>query len=196
MSRPLILVDLDGVTYDWAGRMADLLLQAGATHYTSKNDMMASYRTWAIWDDWQIPKGEFDRWWRIGIEQGIIYRTGQIIPGARRALWQLSDAEWDIAIATSRLNRFGLYETICTNTISWLQGNNIPHRQLLFVNDKTRIHADAIVDDKVENMDDTAHARRFVFPANHNLGRLVLPGEQAAAWQNIVTQLTEDGDGS
>lgn len=195
MQRPTILVDLDNVVYDWAKSMAIWLLnnhvlEAKATRsYPVVEDYMRSYTSWSVWEDWGIPKGEFIRWWRLGIEAGKIYGKGPLIAGSRDALWRLSDAEWDIHVATSRLTKFGLHDKIITNTATWLYDNNIPYRNIHFTDNKKAIIAQAIVDDRADNMGDM-HAQIYEFPANHNKGRFVTPTEQKAAWKDIVDQLT------
>ncbi|KKM23161.1 hypothetical protein LCGC14_1618070, partial [marine sediment metagenome] len=97
-NRKTILVDLDNVVYDWVQSMADWLRTNNAVH--PSRYLVDEYRSWEVWEDWGIPKGEFMRWWRLGIETGVIYAQGKLIPGAQNALWALSDAEWDIHIAT------------------------------------------------------------------------------------------------
>jgi len=178
--RPVILVDLDNVVYDWTRSMANWLYHNKATT-TAPPRLMELYNQWAVWEDWGIPKGEFDRWWRLGIEEGAIYGKGPIIPGAREALWRLSDAEWHIHIATSRLTKFGLHDKVVQNTAQWLRENNIPYRDLSFVDDKTRIMADAIVDDKASNMDPRVHGRMFLFGAPHN--------GSDVTWDTILAEL-------
>src|SRR5690606_6594857 len=143
MGRPRILVDLDNVVYDWTRSMANWLYHNKATQ-TVPPRLMEQYGQWAVWEDWGIPEGEFMRWWRLGIEEGVIYGKGPIVPGARNALWQLSDAEWDIQICTNRLTKFGLHDQIVYNTVGWLKDNAIPYRGLLFTADKKQVLAEAI----------------------------------------------------
>ena len=189
MNRPVILVDLDNVVYDFVQAFADMLVKRGAVGFASTSkSLMQKYRSWNIWEDWDIPKGEFMRYWRLGIEQGDIYANGPLIPGAREALWQLSDAEWDIQVVTNRLSKFGLHDTIAANTVHWLHENNIPYRGLHLTANK-RIPAEAIVDDRLDNMSEYQE-KHFHFPAQHHLKRNVSPQEQIEYWQRLVTELT------
>jgi 5'(3')-deoxyribonucleotidase len=198
MKRPVIIVDLDNVVYDWVGAMAQWLNTNSVLNFaneiievksygpiTKAQIAISKYSQWAVWDDWNIPQGEFIRWWRLGVEAGEIYARGPLIPGARDALWRLSDAEWDIHIATSRLTKFGLHDRIVENTSSWLRDNNIPYRQLSFTNQKTRIIADAIVDDRADNMDPYFHERTFLYAAPHN----VAEPQERCTWPDIVEAL-------
>ena len=200
MSRPTILIDLDHVVYDWIHAMAIWL----ARNYALPDYMYSAgrkpvsvalerYETWEVWDDWGMSEGEFMHWWRLGIEKGEIYAKGSSIPGARTALWQLSDAEWHIHIVTSRLTKFGLHDQVVNNTSLWLRNNNIPYRSISFVNDKTAICAEAIVDDREDNMiiDEAGpHLQGFLFPSNHNSSYHVSAAEQKGAWEKIVKELT------
>ncbi len=189
MNRKTILVDLDNVIYDWVHAVSVWLLTNNAVDYETVEEMNADYTSWNVWEGWGIPKGEFFRWWRLGIEQEIIYGQGRVITGARDALWQLSDAEWDIHLATNRFTKFGLNAQIAFNTISWLQGANIPYRQLSLVSDKHKISADAIVDDLEANMNPDVHGKVFLFPANHNKGYQVTTQEQRETWEELVADL-------
>lgn len=191
MTRPVILVDLDNVVYNWTRAMAEWLEQNNALqhkyHKTSVSSAaekaLADYDQWAVWDSWEISKGEFMRWWRLGIEEGVIYGKGALIRGARRALWDLSDAEWHIHLATSRLTKFGLYDQVVKNTQSWLRDTGIPFRSLTFTDNKKLLIGHAIVDDKLSNMDLTGnvHGEAFHFGAPHN--------NSTVTWDEIVSRL-------
>jgi 5'(3')-deoxyribonucleotidase len=179
MNRPTILVDLDGVVYDWVGQMAQYLHIQGVIEDPVK--AIQDHHTWEIWEDWGIPEGEFMRWWRLGVEGKWIYAMGGLIPGARTALWRLSDMEWNIHIATSRLTKFGLHDKIVENTVDWLRSNNIPYRNLSFTANKRDIIADAAVDDNESNLSAYFHVRPYLFGAPHNNSNVT--------WDDIVKEL-------
>ncbi len=193
MKRKVIIVDLDNVVYDFIYGLAAFIAHghADAPRTEEVDAMLKKYKTWGIHDDWGMPWGELKRFWRLGVERNQIYAKGPRIHGARRALWQLSDAEWDIHIVSNRLTDFGLHDTIAISTATWLRDNNIPYRQLSLVNDKHRITADAIIDDREDNMNADVHGQPFLFPANHNTGFQVQPNEQYNYWQNIVKTLCD-----
>ena len=189
MNRKTVLVDLDNVVYDWVHAVSVWLLSNNVVDYATTKDMYDDYVAWSVWEQWGLTQGEFFRWWRLGIEAEVIYAQGNLIHGARDALWRLSDAEWDIHIATNRLTKFGLHDKIVENTVSWLHDNNIPYRQLSFVSDKTNIMAQAIIDDRYDNMDVHIHEQTFLFPANHNADKVIDRNAQYSAWKNIVEAL-------
>jgi 5'(3')-deoxyribonucleotidase len=188
-SRPRIIIDLDNVVYDFVRSMAQHLRYSGAVDYPV-DELMLKYKNWSFWEDWNIPKGEFMRWWRLGVEDGSIYGEGPLIPGARNAMWRLSDAEWHIIIATSRFNLFGMHDTVAMNTVRWLREENIPYRELMFTGSKTLVQADAIVDDRADNMNRNNHGATFHFPAAHHTGEFVSEEYMEDYWASIVKELT------
>ncbi len=214
MSRPRIIIDLDHVVYDFVRTFAEWLAMNDAlddlpdlpTHTTHRDHNLAqfitaqpypivdqamhAYTSWGLHDNWGMSKGEWTRWWRLGIEAGYMYRKGPLIPGARDAIWRLNDAEWHIILATNRLNVFGMHDKIIENSVAWLRDNNIPYRELMFTTDKTMVMADAIVDDVQDNMDADMHDRTFLFPSNHNSDHYVTDVEKRGTWEYVVDALT------
>lgn len=184
MSRPTILVDIDNVVYDWVKAVCDFLAIRGVIDYGDRAEYMAKYKHWEVWEDWGLSKGEFLRWWRIGVEDGFIYRQGNAIKGARDALWRLSDAEWHIHLVTARLSKKAAYDKVVTNTADWLLAENIPYRTLTVSekgSDRHKIMADVLVDDSKGNFNPDAHDVFFEFAAPHN--------GSYTTWENILEQL-------
>ena len=70
MSRKLILIDLDGVVYNWIEAMVDMMEYNDVVPL--ERDLMSEHKTWEVWEDWGISKGEFHRWWRLGVEEGNV----------------------------------------------------------------------------------------------------------------------------
>lgn len=193
MRRKTILVDLDNVVYPWSWVMANLV---GERKGVSPNALYETYKSWYIWDDWNMTKGEFDWIWEQGIRDGVLWGEGQPLPGAVDGLWRLSDQEWHIHIVTDRLNKFRLHDKAVMNTVQWLADNSIPYRSLSFTNDKSSIWAHAIVDDNPRNLVRHPAADKFLFPAPHNRKeRLteVYKLENPGAWNRIASVLG-DGD--
>ncbi len=198
MKRKHILVDLDNVIYPFVEYMAMVMSQSTeAGSEEDPNALMNLYRHYELWEDWGIPKGQFIFWWERAIENGL-YKQGNPYAGGVSALWQLSDAEWDINIVTSRLNKFRLHDEVVVNTAEWLKLYGVPHRHLTFTHDKWRIQADAIIDDVPANLVGHNAHLKFLYPAPHNRewvkgkwplaeGIIVL-GEEYP-WSELVEQL-------
>jgi len=196
--RPIILVDLDSVVYDWVHIAATIMYEVGVTDLHPR-ELLDLYRSWEVWEDWGIEKGAFFYWWKRAIEKGDMYGKGKDIDGARNGLWSLSDAEWHIHIVTARLNMFGLHHSVVQNTAEWLMLAGIPYRSLSFTEDKHLIYGDAIIDDQAANLVDHPAPTRYLFPGNHNLkdrtGPLVDEGQYTVLdvddpWEQIVEELT------
>ena len=184
MKRPEIIVDLDGVVYPWAEVMAEYI---GTYQGVDIGD--GTYSQWSVWEDWGIPEGEFMRYWRMAIEDEVIYAQGPPIPGAREALWYLSDTEFHITLATSRLNRFGLHQKVVENTIKWLREACIPYRSLAFIENKKILGARYGIDDKPSNVQDMKHAgiQAYLFSAPHN--QEVEEMDRVNSWSEFVEQI-------
>lgn len=196
--RPVILVDLDNVVYDFVATMAHLLSDNGVVQETAET-LVQLYRTWEVWDDWGISKGEFMRWWQKGIQGQHMYGKGLEVKDATASLWRLSDAEWHIHIVTDRLNHFGLHREVVASTSAWLHQLGIPYRSLTFTSDKHAIKTEAIVDDKPTNLINHPASSRFLFPSPHNLalrldedresdGFTILAAD--APWDDLIERLT------
>ena len=183
MKRDEIVIDIDNVIYDWVEVMAQYLEYHGYAIDRS------AYANWAVWEDWLIPKGAFMRFWRMGVEDGVIYGQGPAIEGARDALWYLSDAEWHITLATNRLSKFGLHRQVIDNTTQWLREANIPYRSLAFISNKGIQGAKFGLDDNPANVQQMAeagmHAMLFSAPHNTNVNDLI----RVANWTEVLDQI-------
>lgn len=169
--RKTVIVDLDNVVYPFVEVMAGII--AGNTDITSTGtELVQLYKSWNIWDDFGVPKGQFDWWWERGVKEGAVWgiehRMVPPIPGAARAMWELSDREWHIHIVTSRVNKFRLHDTAIINTTAWLKKHGIPYRSLSFTDDKHAIIADAIIDDSPAHLVGHNADIKILFPSPHN----------------------------
>lgn len=178
MKRKHLLTDMDNVIYPWTEVIANVV--AMNTEIADDPDsLMKLYKTWNVHEDWGIPEGQFRLWWERAIAEGIMYSSGIIampgggtygypMKGSVSALWQISDAEWHINLCTARLNMFRHHEIAVKNTVDWIHKFGIPYRSLTFTDEKSRITADAIVDDKPSNLIGHNAPLKFLYPAAHN----------------------------
>lgn len=167
MDRKTVLVDLDNCVYPFTEMMAQVISQATDTREEPET-LTKLYKSWEIWEDWDIPKGQFDWWWEQAITAGQMWRKGPAIDGAIRNLWKISDNEWSIHLCTSRLNKFRLHDRAVMSTVEWLADLGIPYRSLSFTEDKHAIKADAIIDDSPRNLLDHPAPLRILYPSPHN----------------------------
>lgn len=182
MNRPEIVVDLDGVVYDWVTTMSQWL------EYNGIPAPVEDHQTWRVWEDWMIPEGMFMRYWRIGIEQDVVYRQGPVMEGAAQALWYLSDNEFHITFATDRLSKFGLNKQVVDNTTAWLYDAGLPYRSLMFTANKDVRGAMFGIDDKPANVVamQEADIAGFLYDAVHNQDA-DLP--RVKTWMEFIEQI-------
>lgn len=178
MDRKVVLVDLDNVVYPWAEVMAMLVTMEGLSN-NMPAELIQLYKSWEVWEDWDIPESAFNRVWERAIISGDMWGVGDRIQArpiqrAAKALWKLSDQEWHIHLVTHRLNKFRLHDQVVKNTAEWLEWTNIPYRGLTFTEDKHSILGDAIVDDNPRNLAGHSAPIKLLYPAPHN----------RAAWEN------------
>lgn len=167
-------------------------------------ELMQLYKSWNVWDDWQVPEGGFNFLWEKAIQTGEMWGvskslTARPIEKSVRALWTLSDREWHIHLITHRLNKFRLHDQSVVNTAEWLKWANIPYRSLTFTEDKRSVMGDVFIDDNPNNLIDHPADVRILFPAPHNRDfeghpgiQVLLEGEGIYPWDEIVELL---GDG-
>ena len=184
------LCDIDNVLYPWTLHMAHECtgIIGGDAH-----SLMASVRNWDVAQDWGMSEGLFNRIWDRSIEMGHMYRFFSPSAEALIALWRLSDAGWHIHLVTARLNRSKLHEKVIENTTGWLREFAVPFRSLSFVEDKSTVYGEVLVDDKPENLLDSPADAKFLFPAGHNLTRRENPDYTALdeddPWQHLLEVL-------
>jgi hypothetical protein len=88
---------------------------------------------------------EFARIHRTAVLDRRMFRSMPLIDGAAEALWRLSDAGVWIRVITARLLFNGIHEASAADTAYWLDANNIPYRDLCFINTKPDVGADLYV---------------------------------------------------
>jgi 5'(3')-deoxyribonucleotidase len=137
-----ILVDLDGVCYEWQ-RTARYILNA------YRGTDLPPIDEW--WDSWEAIKDKISRddwkWlWSEGVANGL-FRYGHMTTHTRVALQELLDDGHTIGIATSRP------ANAVNDTIDWcsLYFKDIPLTGIYIGPDKDQLAGDILVDDKIEN---------------------------------------------
>lgn len=148
-----INVDLDGVLYPFHEELWKYGYRKGYLQGDNEQAMNPVTK-WEMWEDWGISHGEWKSIFRKGVEDDVIWRLGNAIPGSVSALWRLSDAGWNIRIVTHRLvHKFNHTDAIVA-TVDWLERHNVPFWDIVFLGkgDKADIFADAMVDDRPENL--------------------------------------------
>lgn len=142
-------VDLDGVCADFYSQMRILAaewFECGVNDLTPE----VSYGL----PEWGISTPEqYASLHRFAVTQRELFNTVPMIPGARKALRQLSSEGYRIRIITHRLFIQYFHELAVRQTIGWLDRHGIPYWDLCFMREKDQVGADIYVEDSPTNVE-------------------------------------------
>lgn len=147
-------IDLDGVCYDFSAAFCDVY------------EWRKPVKTWAFYEDYAVDVLEFLEMCRRAVRDGGLFRSGYIIPGARRGIQALLLAGHEIFFVTDRMSLSQgdkvIEKNILANTQYWLQNDLdlVLSRisPVVFDGDKAKVakelELDYFLDDKAENYED------------------------------------------
>lgn len=143
-------VDLDGVVADYESGFRAACQERtglGLEHFPRAS-------SWSFVESgWPFAREEdFFEAHRDAVNRGM-FRELPIVDGASEALWALSDAGIRIRIITHRLVVNFSHAAAVSDTVAWLDLNNIPFRDICFVRDKAEVGADLYLDDSPKNVE-------------------------------------------
>jgi 5'(3')-deoxyribonucleotidase len=172
-------VDLDGVCADYTRGFRDFC----AERLGVSPESLPLERSWDF-REWGFDQAKFEELHLAAINEGRIFSTLEVIPGAAEALWRLSDAGVWIRIVTHRLYVNWGHSNAAGDTVAWLDEAKIPYRDLCFVGAKRDVGADAYIDDGPHNIKNLRAAGRtaivFEQPYNRDIG-----GLRARTWEEV-----------
>jgi len=180
VSRPFVFgVDLDGVVADYTlgfrDVVADVLSRDPAT--------LPIERSWDF-AEWGIDQRDFDTLHEIAVNQRRMLRHLPMIDGAADALWRLSDAGVWIRVVTHRLYVNWGHAAAISDTVSWLDENRIPYRDICFLGTKPEVEADCYIDDAPHNIDSLRAAGNEVIVFDQPYNR-TYDGLRARNWTEV-----------
>ena len=173
-------VDLDGVCGDYTAAFAG----AVASRRGCEPSDLPEGRSWDF-SEWDLePLGGFEHLHRAAVLDDRIFRDMPVIDGCAAALWRLSDAGVWIRIITHRLVVHWGHQIAVADTVSWLDANGIPYRDLCFLGRKPEVEADLYVDDAPHNVEAlrTAGNDVVVFDQPYNSA---VAGPRARSWADV-----------
>lgn len=141
-------VDLDGCCYDFVNgiRTWRWLKHGVPLDEMPEADNWSFYKT-----QWGMTTPEFLTACKEAVLSGHLFWQGPVFPDAVDVIRRLSERH-QIVVVTDR--GFSGAEQECQDaTRHWLATKNIPYDELHFTADKTQVGLDAMVDDKVENVE-------------------------------------------
>lgn len=158
-------IDLDGVVYNYVKDFQDYARRF--FEYESKPDFKCD--TWNFFEEWGMHTEEFIQMNEQGVKEGAIFANGSGIPDAVPTLRKLKEDGHFIHIITHRT--FG--PKCLENTGKWLEANDVPHDAVTFVEDKTVVSVDILLDDRDTNiiaaLDNGVDAVMFDAPYNKDI---------------------------
>ena len=186
MSAGFVLgVDLDGVCADYNRGFREIV----AADKGVDPESLPLPTEWGF-AAWGLDDVEYARLHRLAVSDKRMLRHLPAIEGSTEALWRLSDMGVWIRIITHRLYVNWGHAAAVTDTVSWLDDNRIPYRDICFLGAKPQVEADAYIDDAPHNI--TALAEQgntvIVFDQPYNQG---LAGLRANGWDEVEQLVAE-----
>jgi 5'(3')-deoxyribonucleotidase len=179
-------VDLDGVVGDFYGAMRRI-----AAEWLDKPEESLSAEPSFGLSEWGIDEyGGYDKLHRFAVTQRDLFRNMAPIKDAPASLRKLSTRGIRIRIITHRLFLKYSHQESITQTVAWLDSNDIPYWDLCFMKDKGAVGAHVYIDDSpanVERLRDQG-CRTIVFSNSTNRG---LAGPRADSWREVERLVLE-----
>jgi 5'(3')-deoxyribonucleotidase len=175
-------VDLDGTVGDFYGR-----LRLIAAEWLSVDvDTLSTEVTWGL-PEWGIDRapGGYADLHKFAVTQRKLFETLQPFQGAPLALRRLSKEGIRIRIITHRLFIKYFHKSAVSQTVQWLDYNDIPYWDLCFMGDKAAVGADLYIEDSPDNVKKlrTDGHNTIVFSNSTNRD---LDGPRADNWSEVV----------
>jgi 5'(3')-deoxyribonucleotidase len=186
-------VDLDGVCADYNRGFRELV----AADRGVDPESLPLPEEWGF-AAWGLDDADYARLHQLAVSDKRMLRHLPAIDGCTDTLWRLSDMGVWIRIITHRLYINWGHAAAVTDTVSWLDDNRIPYRDICFLGAKPQVEADAYIDDAPHNI--TALTERgntvIIFDQAYNRG---IEGLRARHWgdvEEIVSELASRKGGA
>jgi 5'(3')-deoxyribonucleotidase len=85
------------------------------------------------------------------VSKGMLKTMGKA-NNVSEVLWKLNDENHHIRIVTSRFMKHGQNHKVVAHTAEWLDRNDIPYRDLLFIKNRTDVKADLYIEALPKNI--------------------------------------------
>ena len=145
MRKLTINIDVDGVLYDFNGRM-----HAVAEEFLDRR--LPESQSWAMWKAWGVTGREWHEMFLDAITHREVFSSGEKIPGGTEAVIELAGRH-RVRIVTSKIirgERPGSTRQAVGQTLDWLDRHGVLDAgvEVCFTPDKQGYVADVVVDDK------------------------------------------------
>lgn len=179
-------VDLDGVCGDYTTAFRTIV----AEELGIDENELSENRSWDF-HEWPLERGGgFETLHAIAVRKHRIFATMPPIDGVADALWRLSDAGVWIRLITHRLYVNWGHASAVADTVSWLDDNKIPYRDICFLGNKPDVGADVYVDDAPHNIEGLRSAGHdaIIFDQPYNQH---MDGARATNWTELEDLVIE-----
>lgn len=187
-NKYIIGVDLDGVCGKYYEALRSYL---GEQHGISPEKIADIYPDPTTYDmhEWPDFEHNFVKYHSEAVRNGLFTRM-EPIPGASDVLWNLNESGYHLRVITSRFVKHGQNAQVISDTAFWLDKNQIPYRDIMFVKDKADVYADLYIDDSPENIIRLQATGRqvIIFDAPYNRD---LAGYRAHSWDEVHTLIQQ-----
>ena len=148
MTKPFVFgVDLDGVVADYTAGFREVV----AAELGRELATLPLERSWDF-EEWGITAEELERLHQFAVTEVRMLADHPVNAGAADPLWRLSDAGVWIRVVTHRLYANWGHATAIADTVTWLDANHVPYRDICFLGAKPEVEADCYVDDAPHNI--------------------------------------------
>lgn len=190
MKKLIIGVDLDGCVGDYYDTLRHYVGKKLGIPKNQITDLYPNPKTYEM-SEWPDFERDFVKYHTDAVSDGM-FRKMKTIPGASEVLWRFNEQGHHLRIITSRFVSHGQNAKVIADTAKWLDVNDIPYRDIMFVKRKSDIYADVYIDDSPENIQRLKknHPKSLViiFNASYNTK---LKGPRANNWAEVEKLVEE-----
>lgn len=184
----IIGVDLDGVTGKYVEVLRTFVSNQLGIPEAERMTMFPEPIDYNF-TNWPHVSNDFVKFHSEAVAAGL-YKDMDVMDGASETLWRLNGEGDHLRVITSRFVKHGQNYKVVANTAEWLDKNDIPYRDIMFVHEKVDVYADVYIDDSPSNIlkFDAAGRTVIIFDAPYNQG---MAGMRAYTWDDVYEFICE-----
>lgn len=184
----IIGIDLDGVTgvHDHSFR-----LFLAKKYLVQEENIMNEFPqpTDYKFSTWKLLGNNFIAEHTEAINDGIYLKMG-MMDKASETLHKLNQDGYHNRIITSRFIANKQHYKVVSDTATWLDNNDIPYKDIMFVRTKGDVFADVYIEDSPENIRELRKLGKTVIVFDHLYNRDLGDELRAYNWDDIYTIIT------